>query len=115
MKILGYIFAGLLVVLGLLFVVAAASSGLWPRYVVGGVLLGAGLVLVLIIRSRVPEKKVTLVQKVDVSGDVGLEELRCRQCGGSLDQKSVTVRAGAVFVTCPFCSGEYQIEEAPKW
>lgn len=115
MKILAYAFAGLLIVLGLIFVVAAAASGLWPRYVVGGVLLGAGLVLVMIVRAKVPEKKVTLTQNIDLSGDVSLEQMKCRKCGGDLDSKSVSTKAGAIFVTCPYCKAEYQVEEAPKW
>ncbi|GAG08140.1 unnamed protein product, partial [marine sediment metagenome] len=34
---------------------------------------------------------------------------------GTLDSKSVSVQAGAVFVNCPYCESSYQIEEAPKW
>jgi hypothetical protein len=114
-RILGYIFAALLIVLGVLFVVAAAASGLWPRYLVGGILVGAGLVLVAIVRAKVPARKVEVTRKVDLTGDVKLEELRCSKCGASLDSKSVTMKQGAVFVSCPYCNSEYQIEEAPKW
>jgi uncharacterized Zn finger protein len=46
---------------------------------------------------------------------VKLEEMRCRNCGGSLDEDALTVRGGAIFVDCPYCGASYQIEEAPKW
>jgi len=66
-------------------------------------------------RMKVPDTKVTVQQKLDLSGDVRLEELHCRSCGAALDPKSVAVRAGAIFVTCPYCEAAYQVEEAPKW
>ena len=115
MRILGYILSGLLALLGILFVVAAASSGLWPRYVVGGILLASGLVLVAILRARTPVSKVEVTQKIDLSGDASLEQMKCTRCAGALDAKSVSLQAGAVFVSCPYCGAAYQVEEAPKW
>ncbi len=53
--------------------------------------------------------------KLDLSGDVSLQEIICKQCGATLSQKSISVAAGAVFVKCEFCAAEYQMEEAPKW
>jgi redox-regulated HSP33 family molecular chaperone len=41
--------------------------------------------------------------------------MTCRACGGSLAKESVTVKAGAVFVNCQYCSAAYQLEEEPKW
>jgi hypothetical protein len=41
--------------------------------------------------------------------------MKCRNCGATLDSKSVSLQAGAVFVKCPFCDSQYQVEEAPKW
>jgi len=114
-KIIGYVFSGLLVALGLVFCVAASASGIWQRWILGGILLGAGVVVVYFLRMKVPDTKVSVTQKIDLSGDVQLEELACRSCGATLDGKSVSVKAGAVFVKYPYCDSEYQVEEAPKW
>lgn len=115
MKFLGYLFSCLLLLLGLMFCVAAASTGIWQRWVLGGILVGAALVLIAILRARVPESHVHVTQKLELTGDVHLEAMSCAKCGGALDSTSVSVRAGAVFVKCPFCRAEYQIEEEPKW
>jgi len=117
MKAIGYIFAGLLILLGLLFFVAAATTGIWQRWLLGGILFIAGFLVVYFLRMKIPETKVTttVTHQIDLSGDVQLEELNCRSCGASLDAKSVSVEAGAVFVRCPYCDSQYQIEEAPKW
>ena len=115
MKTVGYIFAALLVLLGLLFCLSALSTGKIMFWAFAGVLIGAAAMILYFVRMRVPEQKITLTQKIDLSGDVKLEEMKCRNCGGVLDAKSVSVQAGAVFVKCPYCDSQYQIEEAPKW
>ena len=83
--------------------------------ILGGILIGAGVVVVYFLRLKVPDTQVHVTQKINVSGDVELEEMNCKSCGGTLDSKNVSVKAGAIFIKCPYCDSEYQIEEAPKW
>jgi len=104
MELIAYIAAALLWLLGLVFVVGVVLF-----------LAGGAMIALARLRPKVEEKKVTIVQKIDLSGDVHAEALKCKQCGAELDEKSVTVRAGAVFVNCGYCGSSYQIEEAPKW
>ncbi|MDF1562190.1 MAG: hypothetical protein P1V51_04055 [Deltaproteobacteria bacterium] len=111
MKGVVYGLAGLLGLLGLVFI--AGAQGLVARYVLGAVLLVAGLTLVAVMRLR--PSQTTITQKIDLSGDVAVERLVCQQCAGMLDASSVRVEAGAIFVACPYCKAAYQIEEAPKW
>lgn len=115
MKAVGFLFAGLLLVLGAIFCAAAAATGLGARWILGAILLGAGLAMIYFLRMKTPETRVTVTQQIDLSGDVSLEKLTCTNCAATLDSKSVSVRAGAVFVHCPYCESEYQLEEAPKW
>jgi len=113
LKLIAYPLAAVLGLLGLLFIVG--SQGLWMRVVVGVVLLAAAGGLVWLALQRPKQATTTVVQKIDLSGDVHLQDLTCRSCGGSLSQKSVSVKAGAVFVHCEYCGAEYQLEEEPKW
>jgi DNA-directed RNA polymerase subunit RPC12/RpoP len=62
-----------------------------------------------------PEQKITVEQKIDLTGEVELEKLKCRNCGAELDKSSITVAEGAVVVSCPYCGASYQIVEEPKW
>ncbi len=75
--------------------------------------MGAAALIIYLTRTK--PTQVTMVQKIDLSGDVNLEELKCKSCGASLSKKSVSVQAGAVFVNCEYCGSAYQIEEEPKW
>jgi hypothetical protein len=115
MKILGYIFAGLLVLFGLLFAAAAVASGIWQRWILAVILAGAGLAVIYFLKMKLPEQRIEVTQKIDLSGDVSLEQMHCKNCGAALDSKSVSLQAGAIFVECPYCETSYQIEEAPKW
>ncbi len=113
MKLVAYPLAVLLGLLGVVFV--AGAQGQAMRVVVGVVLMAAAGALVWLARQQVKQSITTVVQKIDLSGDVNLQDLKCRACGGTLSKESVTVKAGAVFVNCPYCETAYQLEEEPKW
>jgi hypothetical protein len=97
--------------LGLLFVVGWQHQV--ARLVIGCVLIGAGILMFAMMRLR--PKETTIVQKIDLTGDISAQELKCKSCGSTLSNKSVTVKAGAIFISCEFCGTQYQLEEAPKW
>jgi len=113
LKLVAYLLAAVLAGLGLLFILG--NQGVWARIVVGALLLVAGGALAWFARQQVKAAETTIVQKIDLSGDVHLESLTCRSCGGTLSRKSISVEAGAVMVHCEYCGAVYQIEEAPKW
>ncbi len=104
-------FSVILGMLGILFLIG--YQGQAARLIIGLVLIAAAIVLFAATRLR--PRQTTLVQKIDVSGDVAAQNLKCSNCGATLTDKSVTVKAGAVFIHCEFCGSEYQLEEEPKW
>ncbi len=113
MKLIAYPLAALIGLLGIVFI--AGSQGMVLRIVVGVILLLAAGAIVWMAKMRPAQTTTTVVQKLDLSGDVKLQDLTCRACGGSLSEKSLEVRAGAVFVHCEYCGASYQLEEDPKW
>ncbi|MBN1249348.1 MAG: hypothetical protein JXC32_16935 [Anaerolineae bacterium] len=113
MKIVTYLIAAVVAFFGFMFVVG--SQGQFIRIVVGVILFGAAGVLVYLTRVRPTKEEVTHIQKIDLTGDVQLEQMKCQSCGGALSKENLEVRAGAIFVDCPYCGASYQIEEAPKW
>ena len=115
MKFVVYLLAGGLGILGLLFIVAAGQGNAVVRIAIGVVCWGAAAALVALVRLRPTQQTHVHHTKLDLSGDVSLQEITCKQCGATLGATSVSVKAGAVFVKCEYCSAEYQLEEAPKW
>ena len=111
MSILINILSVVLGLLGALFVIGSQEQ--IGRIVIGVILIGAGIVLYATTRLRA--KETTVVQKIDLTGDISTQEMKCKNCGGTLTSKSITVKAGAIFVVCEYCGSSYQLEEAPKW
>ncbi len=119
-KIIGFIVAGILILFGCLFILAATSPQNQSKggtFVAGLILIGIGLAVVFAIKMREPKpvQKVEVTQKIDLTGDVKLEEMKCRNCSAPLSKDSVVLKEGAIFVSCPYCKTSYQVEEAPKW
>ena len=100
---------------GLLLIIAAGYSNFAFRLPVGIVCLAAAVVLGWMSQMRPVAHTHVHRMEVDLSGDVALEKLQCKQCGAELDRESVTMAAGAVMVRCGYCGAEYQLEEAAKW
>jgi hypothetical protein len=113
MKAIAYPLAAVVGFFGLMFIVGAQGSMM--RIVVGVVLFAAAIALVWIAMQKPRPIETTLIQKIDLSGDVNLQEMKCRSCGGTLGKESVSVKAGGIFINCQYCGAQYQIEEAPKW
>lgn len=113
MKVVAGVMAVLLAALGVVFL--AGNQGLVGRIVLGAVLLVAAVVLLVVMRLRPQVTEQSIVQKIDVSGRIEAKALTCQKCGATLDESSVSVKAGAIFVACPYCKASYQLEEAPKW
>lgn len=125
--VIGLIISCLLISGGVLFFIAstdrqAGNVGWLPvgigLIVVGLIIaaLGIGTFVFLRIRhARETQAAQQIVQKIDLSGEIKAEKLKCQNCGGELSKDNITVQAGAVFVSCPYCNASYQIVEEPKW
>jgi hypothetical protein len=116
MKIVAYPLAAVVGFFGLMFIASGSyQQGNVMRIVVGAVLFAAAVALVWIAMQKPKPVETTLIQKIDLSGDVSLQEMKCRSCGGTLGKESIAVKAGGIYINCQYCGAQYQIEEAPKW
>lgn len=124
--VLGIIVSCLMIGGGVLFFVAGSgpqNPSEWA--VIGIVLLVIGLIIAALAvgvfvflrirRSKTEAQEVEIVQKIDLSGDIELEKMKCQNCSAELSKDSVTVKEGAIFIDCPYCGTSYQMVEEPKW
>ncbi len=119
-KVIAYIFAAILIFFGVLFIWATFSpQGQTGWLLVGIISVGIGFgVIWLAGRNKAGAEaaggnQVTL--QVDLPGDVNLETMKCKSCGGALTMDNIKMVAGAPVVTCPYCNTTYQLTENPKW
>jgi Na+/melibiose symporter-like transporter len=116
-RIIAYIAAAILILFGVLMMIGATDpqQGSFVWIPIGFVLIVAGFGLIWFAGRRAKRESMELVQKIELSGDVDLERLTCRNCGGALSPKDVQLVAGAPVVSCPYCNTSYQLSEEPKW
>ncbi len=117
-KWIANIFAGILILFGVLFVLAAFSENGNPANIlVGIILLVVGFVVIWLTgrKAKSDKEQVQITQQIELSGEVNLETMSCRSCGGVLSSKNITMVAGAPVVDCPYCGTSYQLTEEPKW
>ena len=119
MKIIAYIFAGILVFFGVIFLWGAFSPQGSPGWIIIGlilVLIGFGLIWFASRRyGKAAESGSNVTLNIDLPGNVELETLKCQSCGGVLSSENIEMIAGAPVVNCPYCGTSYQITEEPKW
>ena len=117
MKIIAFIGAGLLIIFGALMVIGSTdASGKSAWLFIGLILIAVALVIIYFAaRKPAPTPTTNVTLKVDLPGDVNLDSLKCKSCGGTLTADNITMVNGAPMVTCPFCHTVYQLTEEPKW
>ncbi len=84
--------------------------------IIGIGLIAAGIGVIVWAGQRVAAgatQNVTL--KVDLPGNVKVDSLKCKACGGALSTDNIKMVAGAPMVDCPYCHTTYQLTEEPKW
>lgn len=113
MKAVVYLIAALVGLLGIMFL--AGAQGQILRLIVGVVLIAAAIAIAYLSRVQPKPGQTTTVQKIDLSGDVDIEEIRCRSCNAPLSKDEIDVKAGAILIQCDHCGATYQFEEEPKW
>jgi hypothetical protein len=120
-KIIAYIFSGIVIIFGFLFMWGAFSPEGQPSWLfIGGItiLFGFGIIFA---ASRLSKKDATETQqhqttlKIDLPSDVNIERFKCQDCGAQLSMENVKMVAGAPMVDCPYCGAAYQLTEEPKW
>ncbi len=119
-KIIAYIAAAILIFFGVLFMWGAgAETGGGASWVlIGLVTVGIGLVIIFFAARSKPKSSETgnnVTLKIDLPGDVNMESIKCKSCGGALTPDDIKMVAGAPVVTCPYCHTTYQLTEDPKW
>ena len=119
-KIIGYIFAAILIFFGVLFIWATFSpDGQIGWLVVGIISVAIGFGVIWFASRRQPAaaggEGGDMTLNIDLSGDVSLDKMKCQSCGGALTLDNIKMVAGAPVVSCPYCNTTYQLTEEPKW
>lgn len=108
------IFIGSIAIAVLFFfaLIFAFATNYWPTgLAVSAMLFIVGLVAIYFL-AKMPA---TVVQKLEVLGQMKAVALKCPNCAASVDANQIKIVSGVPYATCPYCGHTFEVTEEPKW
>ncbi len=117
--ILGGIAAAVLFFFAVIFALASSYIGLTAqaaqsRLLTSGILFIVGLAVIVGIYF-VTRKPKTVIQQLEISGEMKAAQIKCPNCGGSINADQIKIISGVPYVKCPYCGTTFEVTEEPKW
>jgi len=118
-SILGAIAAAVLFFFAVIFAIASSYVGLTAqaaqsRVLTSAILFIIGLAVIVGIYF-VTRKPKTVIQQLEISGQMKAAQIKCPNCGGSVDANQIKIVSGVPYIKCPYCGTTFEVAEEPKW
>ena len=107
--VLGAIAIAVLLFFGIVFALASVYAP--TRLVVAALLF----VVSFGIAYYITRKPKTIIQRLELSGQMKAVALKCPNCSASVDANKIRIVSGVPYATCPYCAQTFEITEEPKW
>jgi predicted Zn finger-like uncharacterized protein len=112
--ILGAVAAAVLVFFAIIFAFAASVQSTSTRLITSGLLFIIGVAVIVGI-YYVTLKPKTVIQRLEVSGQMQAAAIKCPNCSASIDAKEIKIVTDVPYVKCPYCGTTFEVTEEPKW
>jgi DNA-directed RNA polymerase subunit RPC12/RpoP len=112
--ILGGIAVAVVFFFAVIFALAASVQATLTRLVTSGILfiIGVAIIVGIYYTTRKPK---TVIQRLEVSGQMAAASIKCPNCGASVDANQIKIVSGVPYATCPYCGTTFEVIEEPKW
>jgi DNA-directed RNA polymerase subunit RPC12/RpoP len=112
--VLGAIAVAVVFFFAVIFALAASVQATFTRLVTSGILfvIGAAIIVGIYYATRKPK---TVIQRLEVSGQMKAASIKCPNCGASVDANQIKIVSGVPYATCPYCGTTFEVTEEPKW
>jgi len=107
--VLGVVAVAVLFMFGGIFALASVYEA--TRLVVAAIFFAVGFGIL----YYLTKKPQTIVQRLEVSGQIKTATLKCPNCSASLDASQIKIISGLPYVTCSYCGRTSELVEEPKW
>jgi predicted Zn finger-like uncharacterized protein len=116
LPILGGIAAAVVFFFAVIFALAAsyAPEVAVSRLLTSGILFIVGLIIIVGV-YYITRKANTVIQQLEVSGQMKAAQIKCPNCGGSISANEIKIVSGVPYVKCPYCGTTFEVTEEPKW
>ncbi len=112
--VIGGIAAAVVFFFAVIFALAASVQATATRLATSGILFIIGLAIIVGV-YYVTRKPKTVIQRLEVSGRMSAAQIRCPNCGGSINPREIKIVQGVPYVKCPYCGTTFEVVEEPKW
>ena len=112
--ILGGIAAAILFFFSVIFALAASVAATTSRLATSVILFIIGLAIIVGI-YYITRKPKTVIQQLEISGQMKAAQIKCPNCGGSINADQIKIVSGVPYVKCPYCGTTFEVTEEPKW
>ncbi len=112
--VLGAIAVAVLFFFAVIFALAASVQATLTRLVTSGILFIIGITVIVGIYYTTRKPK-TVIQRLEVSGQMKAASIKCPNCGASVDANQIKIVSGVPYATCPYCGTTFEVTEEPKW
>ncbi len=116
LPILGGIAAAVVFFFAIIFALAATYSPevTTSRLLTSGILFIVGITIIVGVYYT-NRKTQTIIQRLEVSGQMKAATIKCPNCGGSINANEIKITGGVPYVKCPYCGTTFEVTEEPKW
>jgi DNA-directed RNA polymerase subunit RPC12/RpoP len=112
--ILGAIAVAVVFFFAVIFALAASVQATLTRLITSGILFIIGVTIIVGIYYTTRKPK-TVIQRLEVSGQMKAASIKCPNCGASVDPNHIKLVSGVPYATCPYCGTTFEVTEEPKW
>ena len=112
--VLGGIAVAILFFFAVIFALAASLEATSARLLTSSILFIVGIAIIVGIYYTTRKPK-TVIQQVEVSGQMKAATIKCPNCGGAVDVNTIKIVSGVPYATCPYCGTTFEVTEEPKW
>jgi DNA-directed RNA polymerase subunit RPC12/RpoP len=119
LPILGGVAAAVLFFFAIIFAWSTGAQGV-PAQTAQSRLLSSGILLVIgiaiiSVTYYFTRKPKTVIQQLEISGQMKAAQIKCPNCGGSIDANQIKIVSGVPYIKCPYCGTTFEVTEEPKW
>jgi len=112
--ILGGIAVAVVFFLAVIFALGASVQAPLTRLITSGFLFVIGVAIIVGIYYTTRKPK-TVIQRLEVSGQMKAASIKCPNCSASVDVNRIKIVSGVPYATCPYCGTNFEVTEEPKW
>jgi len=119
LPIIGGIAAAILFFFAVMFAMSSSFVSDIPalaqsRLLTSAMLFIVGLAVIVGI-YYVSRKPKTVIQRLEISGQMKGAPIKCPNCSASIDADQIKIVSGVPYVKCPYCGTTFEVTEEPKW